>query len=276
MPTPQWKRLVDEVMAVPEKIYEGWNSTDGWDNDNEFGREFGENGVAWCVIFDWVMYSRTGLASIVPKVDNTDVFSNWAKQRGQWSEYPSVGAWVNFGDGAHTEIVTGFDAATVYTKGGNSVKAGSTDAGQGNGVWSHATARRAVRVTGYFAPRFPDGFCPPTADPNDPRGGSAVTSWRWSGPSPIEEDTMPEPVDLWAYKNKDDEAAARKASGGKTGIPDAYGYLVNTARKVDALTATGLTDAQVQAIADRIATHPTLVNAIAAAVAANIAGRLEN
>jgi hypothetical protein len=33
-------------------------------------------------------------------------------------------------------------------------------------------------VVGYFAPRFPDGQCPPTADPHDPRGGTAVTSWR--------------------------------------------------------------------------------------------------
>jgi hypothetical protein len=105
--------------------------------------------------------------------------------------------------------VVGFDADYVYTKGGNSMKAGAADNGQGNGVWSHSSARRSARVVGYFAPRFPDGVCPPTADPHDPRGGTAVTSWRWAGPSapstpsPSEEDDMPAPSDfseaVWGY-----------------------------------------------------------------------------
>ncbi|MFF1788309.1 hypothetical protein ACFVX9_17850 [Kitasatospora sp. NPDC058243] len=182
--TPQWKRLLDHVMAIPEQVYEGWNSTDGWDNRTPFGRQFGEDGVSWCVIFDWDMYGDVGLAAIVPKVDNVSVFTDWARARGQWSEYPSIGAWANFGAGAHTEIVVGFDSVNVYTKGGNSVQAGSTDAGQGNGVWSHSTPRKSTRVAGYFAPHFPDGQCPPTADPADPRGGRAQTSYRWPGADP--------------------------------------------------------------------------------------------
>ncbi|MFF7991779.1 hypothetical protein ACFZDG_18540 [Kitasatospora xanthocidica] len=191
--TPQWKQLLDHVMAVPEQAYETWNSTDGWDNDTPFGRQFGENGVSWCVIFDWCMYADVGLAAIVPKVDNVSVFTDWARARGQWSDYPSIGSWVNFGNGSHTELVVGFDADNVYTKGGNSVKAGSTDAGQGNGVWSHATARRSSRVVGYFAPRFADGQCPPTADPADPRGGRAQASYRWTGPDPTP-NTTPAPT----------------------------------------------------------------------------------
>lgn len=182
MSTPQWRQLTDHLMAVREQVYEGWNSRDGWDNYTRWGEEFGENGVPWCVIFDWCMYHDTGLDAIVPKVDNVSAFASWARARGQWSAYPSVGAWVDFGDGAHTEIVTGFDADTVYTKGGNSIQAGSVDRGQGNGVWSHANPRRSSYVTGYFAPRFPDGQCPPTADPADPRGGPAVTAWRWTPP----------------------------------------------------------------------------------------------
>ncbi|WP_169791000.1 peptidoglycan-binding protein, partial [Streptomyces katrae] len=31
--------------------------------------------------------------------------------------------------------------------------------------------------------RYPDGQCPPTADPDDPRGGPAVTGWRWAPPA---------------------------------------------------------------------------------------------
>ncbi|MBK3572576.1 hypothetical protein JHN63_01805 [Streptomyces sp. MBT65] len=177
---PDWRRLVDHVMAVPERIYEGWSSVVGWDNHTVFGKQYGWDGVAWCAIFGWDMYSDIGLSSIVPKTASVAGFTAWAKQKGQWSEYPSVGALVNFSSSGHTEIVVGFDKDTVYTKGGNSIKAGSEDLGQGNGVWSHATPRRSARVVGYFAPRYPDGQCPPTADPADPRGGKAVASWRWS------------------------------------------------------------------------------------------------
>ena len=177
--TPAWRRLVDHVMAVPERIYETWNSSVGWDNHTVFGQEYGWDGVAWCAIFDWDMYHDVGLDAIVPKTASVAAMAAWAKQHGQWSEYPSVGAWVDFGSGSHTEIVVGFDADNVYTKGGNSIQAGATDNGQGNGVWSHTHARRDSYVTGYFAPHFPDG-CPPTADPSDYRGGKAVTSWRWA------------------------------------------------------------------------------------------------
>ncbi|MGA5819739.1 hypothetical protein ACPC54_18000 [Kitasatospora sp. NPDC094028] len=199
--TPQWKTLLDHVMAVPEGVYEHWNASAGWDNVTQFGAEYGENGVSWCVIWDWCMFADVGLDGIVPKTDNVSSFTSWAQQNGQWSEYPSVGSWVNFGGGQHTELVVGFDETNVYTKGGNSVQAGSTDAGQGNGVWSHTTPRQSARVVGYFAPRFPDG-CPPTADPNDPRGGPAVASYTWPGPdqtpttpapstAPAQEDDMP-------------------------------------------------------------------------------------
>jgi hypothetical protein len=180
--TAQWQRLVDHVMSIPEQVYETWNSSVGWDNHTKFGKEFGWDGVPWCAIFDWDMYNDCGLSGIVPKTASVSAMAAWAQRNGQWSEYPSIGAWVDFGDGAHTEIVVGFDADTVYTKGGNSIKAGASDSGQGNGVWSHATARRSSRVTGYFAPKFSDGICPPTADPHDYRGGKAVTSWRWSAP----------------------------------------------------------------------------------------------
>lgn len=177
--SPDWRRLIDHVMAVPERIYEGWSSVLGWDNQTPFGEQYGWDGVAWCAIFAWDMYADTDLDAVVPKTASVAGFTAWAKQHGQWSQYPSVGAWVNFSGGAHTEIVTGFDADTVYTKGGNSIRSGASDNGQGNGVWSHAHPRRSDHVTGYFAPRYPDGVCPPTADPKDPRGGKAVTSWRW-------------------------------------------------------------------------------------------------
>lgn len=282
MGTPQWKHLLDLVQAIPERIYETWSNSEGWDNDNLFGREYGENGVSWCVIFDWVMYNRAGLSSVVPHTDNVSYFSDWAQRRGQWSEYPSVGAWVNLGAGAHTEIVVGFDEELVYTKGGNSVRTGAADNGQGNGVWSHSIARRAARVTGYFAPRFPDGICPPTADPNDPRGGRAVASYRWPGPSapdptpeetdmtPAQEAKLDKAVSLcekvlavvngpgnMAYRNPDQDAASVKSTGQH--IPDVYAYIQRTDGNAAAirqllgtLQTTGLSDAQMDVLVDKL------------------------
>ncbi|MCZ4099837.1 peptidoglycan-binding protein [Streptomyces sp. H39-C1] len=182
MSTPDWKRLLDHVQAVPERVYETWQSGIGWNNRTDFGKEFGEDGYAWCVMFDWDMYHDLKFDVIVPKVDNVTAFSTWAQKHNMWSEYPSVGAWVNLNNGGHTELVVGFDADTVYTKGGNSIKAGAADNGQGNGVFAHSTPRRSAKVGGYFAPRFLDGQCPPTADPHDPRGGKAVASYRWAPP----------------------------------------------------------------------------------------------
>ncbi|MEU9245887.1 hypothetical protein [Streptomyces sp. NPDC048385] len=180
---PDWRRLVDHVQSIPEQIYEHWDAREGWDNDTIFGKQYGWNLVAWCMIFDWCMYKDVALDAIIPKTASVAAMTDYAKKHGAWSEYPSVGALVNFSQSGHTEIVVGFDKDTVFTKGGNSIKAGSTDSGQGNGVWSHATPRRAAKVVGYFAPAYPDGVCPPTADPKDPRGGKAVESWRWSAPA---------------------------------------------------------------------------------------------
>ncbi|MDI2124921.1 glycoside hydrolase family 25 protein [Yinghuangia seranimata] len=169
---PAWERLVAHVLSVPEGDYEHWDDEEGWDNHTRFGRQFGEDGVAWCVIFEWCMYDDLGLTGIVPKTDNVDSFTQWARARGQWSEYPSLGAWMNWRDGSHTEIVVAFTPTTVTTKGGNTLPAGG-DGGQGRGVYSHTYQRTDSRITGYFAPRFTDTG-PPTADPHDPRGGPRV------------------------------------------------------------------------------------------------------
>jgi hypothetical protein len=206
MSTPAWRRLVDHVMAVPERVYEHWNNRDGWDNHTQWGIEYGEDGVPYCVIGAWDMYHECGLDKAVPKVDNVVVFSDWARTHGEWSEYPSVGAWTNFGNG-HCEVVIGFNDTDVVTKGWNSIQAGAADSGQGNGVWEHTNPRRSNRIVGYFAPHFPDGVCPPTADPRDPRGGKAVASWRWSPPAPAVKPSVSLAHVIYAAKH--DPAAAQ-------------------------------------------------------------------
>jgi peptidoglycan hydrolase-like protein with peptidoglycan-binding domain len=131
-------------------------------------------------MFDWDMYADVALEHLVPKVVNVTAFSNWARARGQWSPYPSVGAWVNLHGSKHTELVVGFDGTHVHTKGGNTIPEGTVDDGQGYGVYSHRTERSSPGIIGYFAPRFENG-CPPTADPDDPRGGAASEAWLWPG-----------------------------------------------------------------------------------------------
>jgi hypothetical protein len=258
---PQWRRLLDHVMSIPEQVYETRTNT-GWNNVTPFGAEYGEQGVPWCVIFNWCMYHDVGLDAIVPKTDNVNAFTTWAKTRGQWSLYPSVGAWVNFDNGDHTEIVIGFDDQHVLTKGGNSIQAGAKDSGQGNGVWTHEELRRATRVTGYFAPHFPDGHCPPTADPHDPRGGTAQTSYIPEDPMPTAAEiaqavlnaqvddatdtgskTIPFKTQVWNAT-----AAAAHANSGVAALTAQVGALSGA---ITALTkAGGITAEQVQAAAE--------------------------
>ncbi|AIA06538.1 peptidoglycan-binding protein [Streptomyces albulus] len=180
MATPKWRKLIDHVQSIEEGIYETYVAGEGYNNRTRFGKQYGADGQAWCVMFDWDMYADLGLEEIVPKVDNVNAFTEWAKHRDRWSVYPSVGAWVNLSDGRHTELVVGFDETHVYTKGGNSVKQGAADGGQGNGVYAHKIERKSAQIVGYFAPAFPDE-CPPTADPKDPRGGAERAEWRWQG-----------------------------------------------------------------------------------------------
>ncbi|MER5694965.1 glycoside hydrolase family 25 protein [Streptomyces mirabilis] len=258
---PQWQKLLDHVMSVPEGAYEHWNANGGWDNHTQWGVEFGEDGVPYCVIGAWDMYHECGLDAVVPKTDNVNAFAAWARSNGQWTEYPSVGAWTDFGAGAHCEVVIGFTATTVTTKGWNSVQTGSTDAGQGNGVWVHTNDRTDPRITGYLAPRFPDGHCPPTADPHDPRGGTAQTAYIPEDPMPTADEiaqavlnaqvddatdstgkTVPFKTQVWNAT-----AAATHANGGVAALTAQVGALSGA---ITALTkAGGITAEQVQAAA---------------------------
>jgi len=229
--TPQWLKLLEHVLAVPEGVYEHWNATGGWDNHTQWGVEYGEDGVPYCVIGAWDEYHECGLDSIVPRTDNVNSFANWARSHGEWTEYPSVGAWMDVGDGAHCEVVIGFTATKVISKGWNSIQSGAADSGQGNGVWIHTDDRTDPRVTGYLAPRFPDGICPPTADPHDPRGGTAQTEYIPEDLMPITDaDAQKVALAVLGYKNAD--AAKQNPK-----LPDVYGYIAGTNGAVASLTA---------------------------------------
>ncbi|MES9804913.1 N-acetylmuramoyl-L-alanine amidase [Streptomyces cinereoruber] len=110
----------------------------------------------------------------------------------------------------------------------------------------------------------------PTSCPGDP-----LYAWVQAGaPRPkknTEEDDM-EPVDIWGYRGK---------LGTKPDPRDAYAYLRDTetrARRIEERLAKAeqlaLTDAQVAALADKVAANPTLANRIAELVADKLAARL--
>jgi hypothetical protein len=268
---PQWLLLLEHVMAVPEGVYEHWVTGTGWDNHTVWGVEYGEDGVPYCVIGAWDEYHECGLDSAVPKTDNVNDFTTWAQAHGEWTEWPSIGAWANFGNGSHCEIVIGFTATDVITKGWNSVQTGAADSGQGNGVWIHTNPRTDPRITGYLAPRFPDGICPPTASPHDPRGGAAQTEY-------IPEDLMPlndaDVLKVWAYTHGDTPDVHQTLATAAAQATAAAAGVKGLAAQVNGLTSLALTDAQIAALAAQLATSSGLVDAIAEKVAENIAARL--
>lgn len=124
-------------------------------------------------------------------------------------------------------------------------------------------------------------------------------------PTPPEDDM--EPVDFWAYTGAEDDKDAfwyQRNAGrqvwsfkGTGEVNDAYAFLRGTNAKtdtilskldsltvkVDALAAavadletTGMTDEQVQALAQALASNPVLVDSIATATADKIAARMES
>jgi len=165
------------------------------------------------------------------------------------------------------------------------------------GVWMHRTHGIPLRICrtwddpgfGYHG-LFPQWSVSGTACPGAARIAQfksrvmpGIIRAAQGGTPPTQEDDMPEPIDLWAYRNADAEKAARKL--GKRS-PDAYAYLVggynqlgtvNT--KLDALAAkvTAPTPVTVDAakVAAALIADGGFVTRLADAVAKNVAKRLE-
>lgn len=81
--------------------------------------------------------------------------NNW-KAKGQWGEYPRVGAWVYFrnsrGVWYHVGVVESFDATHIVTIEANTFADGSS--GSGNGVYRKRHRRRDAYVGGYGYPDY--------------------------------------------------------------------------------------------------------------------------
>lgn len=139
-----------------------------WNNHQKYspavpGLEWSQN-QAWCATFvSWVAMTA-GVAELYPRTASCDVAAAWFRSKGQWSEYPAVGAQVFFGsysDFVHTGLVVAYDDTYITTVEGNTNTNGSRE---GDGVYLKRRARRDSYVVGYGYPAFPDGI-----DSADPR-----------------------------------------------------------------------------------------------------------
>lgn len=87
-------------------------------------------------------------------------------------------------------------------------------------------------------------------------------------------------VAVWSHTEKPGAGAAVRTGAALTWMDSVHAgqnaRLDGLSKQLGALSTTGLTDDQMQAIAAAIAANPDLVTAIAAAVAANLATRLES
>lgn len=60
-------------------------------NKQKYGKAYGWDGVAWCVIFSWWIAQQVGMpASAFPKTAAVALLRDWAKSHGHWSTHPRV------------------------------------------------------------------------------------------------------------------------------------------------------------------------------------------
>lgn len=173
---------VTKIAMAEVGIHEGRDSS-GWNNIQKYspavpGLEWSQ-GQAWCQTFQSWIFMKAGAADLVPRTASCLEAVAWFKKRGQWSEYPSVGAQVFFGPGggSHVGYVYAYDNDYAYTIEGNTNDNGSAE---GDGVYKKKRRRRDTYLYGYGLPAYTTTSNPPLA----------------------EEDDM-DAVDVWAYKNPD-------------------------------------------------------------------------
>lgn len=115
----------------------------------------------WCAVFVWDMFREAGAATLIgPKTAYTPTLANWFRQRGQWSDTPTVGALVFYdwpSDSRnriqHVGIVESIGPNTIQTIEANTSSgvAGSQD--NGGGVWRRTRPRNGS-IVGYGLPAY--------------------------------------------------------------------------------------------------------------------------
>lgn len=139
-----------------------------WNNIQKYAQQVPglgwNNGGPWCATFVSWCVMKAGLADYYPRTATVSVAMDWFKQKGEWSEYPAIGAQVIYGTtgSSHTGLVYDYDSTYIYTVEGNTNTNGSAE---GDGVYAKKRVRRDSYVHGYGYPKIP-GYKLKSADPN--------------------------------------------------------------------------------------------------------------
>lgn len=156
----QAARLLD--LAYDEVGYHEGKTGGQWNNRQKYAQEVPDLGWAdgqpWCATFVSWLAMRAGVADLFPRTASCDAAAAWFKARGQWSEYPAIGAQVFFGspkDLTHTGVVASFDGENIYTIEGNTNVSGARE---GDGVYRKTRRRRDPWVVGYGLPAYAGGI----------------------------------------------------------------------------------------------------------------------
>ncbi|WP_327294464.1 peptidoglycan-binding protein [Streptomyces sp. NBC_01197] len=154
-------------VAKAEVGYHEGKSNGHWNNKEKYapsvpGLEWADY-QAWCATFVSWCALKAGVDNLFPRTASCATGVQWFKSRGQWSEYPAVGAQVFYGSGggSHTGIVTAYTATTITTVEGNTNTNGSSE---GDGVYLKTRPRKDSYVYGYGYPAYSEGL--KSADPS--------------------------------------------------------------------------------------------------------------
>lgn len=168
-----------------------------WVNDSKYNRWFGKipgydrdgYGYPYCAAFISWLADKAGVRDLYPHTASCEVGVAWFKNKGQFSEYPAVGAQVFFGPrgGTHTGVVYKFDATRIWTREGNTNTSGSPE---GDGVYEKVHNRTDSYVYGYGYPKFAEPLV--TADPSKKdKEGFAYKASASAPVTPVKTDPKP-------------------------------------------------------------------------------------
>jgi len=168
--------------------YREGESDGHWNNIEKYAGEVPglswANGQPWCAVFvSWVA-DKAMCSDLYPRTASCLTAVQWFKQRGRFSEYPSLGAQAFYGPGggSHTGLVYAYDADNIHAIEGNTNANGSPE---GNGVYDKTRARRSTEVYGYGLPQFTAPVV--TADPalKGKRGYTYAAAATAATPAPV-------------------------------------------------------------------------------------------
>ncbi|UVY83784.1 peptidoglycan-binding protein [Brachybacterium sp. NBEC-018] len=105
------------------KSFLGYRETPARSNRTRFGKQYGWDGVAWCVIFVWCILQDTGTSGGVIKTASTGAMERWAKTVGRTVTTPRAGDLIilrnSKGATIHTEFVYSYSGGRLLGLGGN-------------------------------------------------------------------------------------------------------------------------------------------------------------